>query len=72
MISSILHNPRSESFFSFLIGIGFIIMLFHRPVLSERALALPVSQIEGNTAVVDGKCYKYRVEDSVCKILSNK
>ena len=70
MIDALLNNPRSEPFFSFLIGIGFAIMLFHRPVLSEKVLALDISQIENNVVRSDGKCYKYRVEDATCEIVS--
>ena len=72
MISAFLNNPRAEPFFSFLIGLGFAVMLFHRPVHSERSLAIGVAEIEGNTAKVDGKCFKYRVEDSSCKLSSPK
>jgi hypothetical protein len=72
MIEALLNNPRAEPFFSFLIGIGFSIMLFHRPVLSEKSLALGVSEIEGNTVRANGKCYKYRVEDSSCKLSPSK
>jgi hypothetical protein len=72
MISAFLHNPRAEPFFSFLIGLGFSVMLFHRPVHSQRSLALDVSEIEKNVAKVDGKCFKYRVEDSTCKLSSPK
>jgi len=72
MITQILHNPKSEFFFSFLIGIGLTIMLFHRPVQTERTLALDATELESHTVKADGKCYKYRVEDSTCKNKSSR
>jgi len=72
MITEILNNPRSEFFFSFLIGIGLMIMLFHRPVLSEKTLAVHPSELDNRSVKSNGKCYTYRVEDSMCEILSSK
>jgi hypothetical protein len=72
MIDKLLKNPHTEGFFSFLIGVGFIVMMFHRPVSSERSLALEPSEFENRMVKADGKCYKYRVEDSACQITSNK
>ena len=66
MITEILNNPRSEFFFSFLIGAGLMIMLFHRPVDTRRYLGVDPIQLD-NVVKADGKCYKYRVEDSTCK-----
>ena len=72
MIDKILKNPRTEGFFSFLIGVGLIVMLFHRPVQIEKLLALEPHQFENREIKADGKCYKYRVEDSACEILTSK
>jgi hypothetical protein len=72
MIDKILNNPKTEGFFSFVIGLGIIVMLFHRPVLTEKSLALEPGQFENREIKADGKCYKYRVEDSACEILSSK
>ena len=71
MITKILNNPKSEFFFSFLIGIGLTIMLFHRPVVTQRILGVDPSELD-NIVKADGKCYKYRVEDSTCKNKSFK
>jgi hypothetical protein len=67
MITQILNNPRSEFFFSFLIGVGMVIMLFHRPYITERSLAVDPSTLEDHTVKANGKCYKYRAEDTTCK-----
>jgi hypothetical protein len=72
MITEILNNPRSEVFFSFLIGLGVVVMLFHRPVHSVRSLALEPSNFENRNVKADGKCYKYRVEDASCELPSSK
>lgn len=72
MIEKILHNPKSEFFFSFLIGIGFTIMLFHKPIKSQDFLAMEPSEIESKMVTSNGKCFKYRVEDSKCEIPISK
>ena len=71
-ISSILNNPRSEGFFSFLVGVGVIVMLFHRPIRMERTLALDASEFDNKTIRAEGRCYTYRVEDASCEIASSK
>jgi hypothetical protein len=71
-ITSILHNPRSEGFFSFLVGVGVIVMLFHRPIRMERTLALDASEFDNKTIRAEGSCYTYRVEDASCEIASSK
>ncbi len=72
MIQNVLHNPKSEFFFSFLVGIGLSIMLFHRPIRWQKILAMNPSEIEGKVVKVDGKCVMYRVEDTSCEITSVK
>lgn len=72
MIDKLLKNPQTEGFFSFMIGVGIIVMLFHRPVRSERSLALDPSLFENKNIKADGKCYSYRVEDATCEILPSK
>ena len=44
-----------------------MVMLFHRPVQTQRSLAIAPDVIEQHTVKADGKCYKYRVEDTTCK-----
>lgn len=65
-VAQALRSSGSSAFFSFFIGIGFAIMLFHRPVEEQKSLALAPSQFEGKTVKVDGSCYLYRVEDASC------
>jgi hypothetical protein len=72
MIQNVLHNPKSEFFFSFLVGIGLSVMLFHRPIRWQKILAMNPSEIEGKVVKADGKCVTYRVEDTSCEITSVK
>lgn len=71
-ILKVLHNPKSMCFFSFLIGVGFIIMLLHRPVQSERTLSISIEDVESKVVRHDDKCYKFRAEDTKCEKVSTK
>jgi hypothetical protein len=62
---------RASAFFSFVIGLGISVLLFHRNYDSYRTLALPLTEVQTKTNKVDGKCYSYRVEDATCEIPSS-
>jgi hypothetical protein len=64
-IANALH--RAAPFFSFIIGLGIAAVLFHRNYESIRTVALPVKDVVDKVVRVDGKCYRYRVEDSNCE-----
>ena len=57
-------------FFSFVIGLGISVLIFHRNYTTYRILGVPLEEIDSKTVKVDGKCYKYRVEDATCEIPS--
>jgi hypothetical protein len=61
---------RASPFFSFVIGLGISVLLFHRNYASQRMLGIPLDDVSTKTVKVDGKCYKYRVEDATCEIPS--
>jgi hypothetical protein len=61
---------RASPFFSFVIGVGISVLLFHRNYGTQRVLGVPLKDVEAKTVKVDGKCYKYRVEDATCEIVS--
>jgi hypothetical protein len=61
---------RASPFFSFVIGLGISVLLFHRNYDSYRVLGVPLDDVNTKTVKVDGKCYKYRVEDATCEIPS--
>jgi len=61
---------RASPFFSFVIGLGISALLFHRNYDTQRVLGVPLEDVNTKTVKVDGKCYKYRVEDANCEIPS--
>lgn len=58
---------RASPFFSFVIGLGIAAILFHRNYDSVRTLAIPLPETLNKIVRVDGKCYRYRVEDASCE-----
>ena len=58
---------RARPLFSFIIGLGLAALLFHRDFTTHHTLALPLEDIRTKTNRVDGKCYRYRVEDATCE-----
>lgn len=58
---------KASAFFSFVIGLGISVLLFHRNYTSFRTPALPLKDMVDKVVRVDGKCYKYRVEDANCE-----
>lgn len=71
-VLKILHNERSVTFLSFLIGMGLVIMLFHKPFLERKTLSLPVGDVVKEIVSIDGKCYQYTAQDATCEIPSSK
>jgi hypothetical protein len=65
-VSKILRDKKSIAFFSFIIGLGIAVLLFHKPFGHQQALSMPVADIEGKAVRVDGKCYSYKSEDVPC------
>lgn len=64
--SKILNDKRSGGFISFLIGMGVVILMFHKPFVSKQFLSIPVSAIEGKVVKHGDKCYLYKSEDVKC------
>ena len=64
-VSAAIH--RAGPFFSFLIGLGVFVLLFHRSYTAEMTPALPLKEMVEKVVRMDGKCYKYRVEDATCE-----
>lgn len=63
---------RAAPFFSFVIGLGISILLFHRDYAILTVPALPLQEIVDKVVKTDGKCYRYRVEDASCEIPASK
>ena len=58
---------RASPFFSFLIGLGLFALMFHRSYAAEKTPALPLKEMVDKVVRIDGKCFKYRVEDASCE-----
>jgi len=69
-ITKLIRNERSVPIFSFLIGMGIIVLLFHKPYAMYQSLSIPVSKVEGKTVRVGGKCYSYTAKDSLCPLVN--
>jgi len=65
-IANIFRDGTSRILFSFLIGFGIMVIIFHKPYSKIAFLAIPVSQIEGKIIRHDEKCYTYVSEDAEC------
>jgi hypothetical protein len=63
---------RAAPFFSFIIGLGFSVLLFHRNYTTIRTAALPLKEAEDKVVKMDGKCYRFRVEDASCENVSKE
>jgi len=72
MIEKLMRNKNAIALFSFIIGFGLMVIMFHKPIPYSRSLALSPSEFEGREVKADGKCYNYRVEDASCEIPRNK
>jgi hypothetical protein len=58
---------NASPFFSFVIGMGIAAILFHRQFNTIRTLGIPIKDATEKVVKVDGKCYRYRVEDANCE-----
>ena len=61
---------RGAPIFSFIIGLGLSVILFHRNYSVKREVALPLQEATSRVVKADGKCYRYRVEDADCENVS--
>jgi hypothetical protein len=63
---------RGAPFFSFIIGLGIAVVLFHREYSTVRTLGLPLKDTLDKVVRSDGKCYRYRVEDANCENVTSE
>jgi hypothetical protein len=66
MLREILARPEANILFSFVIGLGLAVLMFHRPQHEMDVSAIPVAELKKMITRVDGKCYRYRIEDASC------
>jgi hypothetical protein len=61
-----IRMPRVKNFMMFVIGLGFAVLLFHRPQKTWDMLAMSLTELDDKVIKQDGKCYRYKVEDATC------
>jgi hypothetical protein len=66
MISEILRKPEANMFFSFVIGVGIAVLMFHRPQAEISECAHTTEDLRTMVTRIDGKCFRYRIEDASC------
>lgn len=64
--AKLLHDKKAAALLSFLIGMGVVVLLFHKPYTSGQFLSIPVSEVEGKVVRHGEKCYTYMAEDCLC------
>jgi hypothetical protein len=67
MIRIVEAFQKGSAFFSFIIGLGIAVVLFHRNYDVVRTLGIPLKDATEKVVKVDGLCYRYRVEDATCE-----
>lgn len=72
MLKLVKAIERASPFFSFVIGLGLAVILFHRQFDTIRTLGISLEDATEKIVKVDGKCYRYRVEDANCENPSMK
>jgi len=65
-VASVLKKPEANFFFSFVVGLGLAVLMFHRPQTEIEVSAIPPAKLKEMVSRVDGKCYRFRVEDASC------
>jgi hypothetical protein len=66
MLREILRKPEARILFSIVIGIGLSVLMFHRPQKEIDMSAVSPNEIVGKVVRMDGKCYRFRIEDASC------
>jgi hypothetical protein len=63
---------KGSAFFSFIIGLGISVLLFHRKYSVIQTSAVPINEAPNRIVKMDGKCYRFRVEDASCENVSKE
>jgi len=66
-VADVLRNPDSKYFFSFIIGLGVAILLFHSLQTIWNVPAVPLQEMTERVTRMDGKCYRFKIEDASCQ-----
>jgi hypothetical protein len=65
MIADVIRNPRFSYFFSFIIGVGIMVIIFHRDctsnsLLCQKLKAPSISEIKDAIYIIGTDCYKFK------------
>jgi hypothetical protein len=63
---TVLQNPTALAFFSFVIGVGIAVLLFHRPQAQRVLSSIPPKELDRTIVSKNGKCFRFRIEDASC------
>lgn len=63
-IGDVIRKPEANMFFSFVIGVGLSVLLFHRVRKEFVTSAIEVDQLVKSISKIDGKCYRFRIADA--------
>ncbi len=63
-IGDIIKKPEANMFFSFVIGVGLSVLMFHRARKEFATSAIEIDQLANSISKIEGKCYRFRVTDA--------
>lgn len=63
-IGDVVRKPEANMFFSFVIGVGLSVLMFHRARKEFVTSAVDVDQLANTITKIDGKCYRFRITDA--------
>lgn len=64
MIREIIHKPEANAIFSFVVGVGVAVLLFHRARKEFVVSAIEIDKLANAVTNINGKCYRFRVTDA--------
>ncbi len=65
-IIKVLKDEKNIPFFSFFIGLGVVVMLFHKPFVTKTTLSMSLGEVQKQIVKIDNKCFRYIAEDVRC------
>lgn len=65
-VVDVIKSPQAHLVFSFIVGLGLAVLLFHRPQRTKNISAVSPAELKDALTRVDGKCYRFKIEDASC------
>jgi hypothetical protein len=63
-LADVLKKPEANMFFSFVIGVGLSVLMFHRNRKEYVIPAVDPEQLTNAINKISGKCYRFRITDA--------